>query len=459
MFDFPYGKAALALLFIAVVSGVGIVIAATQEKKQDIDLVFATFASNHVDAYRDGIAQFEKDNPGVKVSIQVFSGRALNERLQASMAIGAEVPDMVEIGNGTLATFTRGPIEDVQFRDLTEVVEQSGLKNEIPISRFSLWTTRGRTFALPHDVHPVMLAYRADLVEELGIDVERDLKTWEDFLAVGQRITKDLDGDGAIDRFMIDLPEGGGDAIRLLTLQSGGRLIDENNNLLFESDEVAKVMAWYIRATRGPKRVAFSAGWGQALSTSMIQGTCLFYLCPDWRTNLMQTDVAAVSGKMKLMPLPVWREGGVRTSTWGGTGLAFPKGGKNFELALKLGKYLYYNPTDLGERFDKMYILPPIKSAWDEPQLKTPRPFWSNQPIGTMMAQLAPDVPGEFVSAYTSIINARLGEALYAASREFETRPDMSDDELLAVCKKEIASAGVRIRREINHNSFQPPKN
>ena len=49
-------------------------------------------------------------------------------------------------------------------------------------SRLSLWSTRGHVFALPHDVHPVMLMYRADLVESLGIDVN-ELETWDDFVA------------------------------------------------------------------------------------------------------------------------------------------------------------------------------------------------------------------------------------------------------------------------------------
>ena len=452
--DFPYGKAALALLVITLFSSVIMVVAQMREKTQKFDLVFVTFAANHVPAYKSAIEKFEKDN-NVKVSVQVVSGRALAEKLQASMAIGAEVPDMVEIGNGTLGTFTRGPIKDVQFHDLTDRVNAAGLKDLIPLSRFSLWTSRGRTFALPHDVHPVMLAYRRDLVEELGIDVERDLKTWDDFMAVGKRITKDTNGDGAIDRFMIDLPTAGGDAIRLLTLQNGGRLIDENGTPSFETDEVARAMVWYIRATRGPGRIAFSAGWGQSFSTSMINGTCLFYLCPDWRSFMIQADVQKVSGKMALMPLPAWREGGIRTSTWGGTGLAFPKGGRNFDLAFKLGMYLYYNPPDLGERFDKMYIVPPVKTAWGEPQLAKPREFWSNQPIGTMYANLAPDVPGEFVSPYSSIIVGRLSEALFAVAREFESNPALTDDQLMATARIEIAKAGDRVRREINHNSFQ----
>ena len=45
-------------------------------------------------------------------------------------------------------------------------------------------------FALPHDVHPVMLAYRRDLFEQLGIDVNK-LTTWDEFARVGRQVTQD----------------------------------------------------------------------------------------------------------------------------------------------------------------------------------------------------------------------------------------------------------------------------
>jgi len=451
--DFPYGKAAFVIMLIALVSAVLLFVAQQREKSEKFDLVLTTFAANHVPAYRAAIEQFEKDH-NVKISVQVVNGRALNERLQASMAIGAEVPDLVEIMNGTMGTFTRGPLEDVQFRDLTDLIEEENLKEKIPISRFSLWSSRGRTFALPHDVHPVMLAYRRDLVEELGIDVERDLKTWDDFFKVGQRITKDLTGDGAIDRFMIDLP-GPGDVLRLLITQRGGRLINEDGSIAFETEEVVDVFVWYTRASKGPNRIAFAAGWGQSLSTAVKEGTCLFYFCPDWRTFAFQTDIASMSGKMALMPLPAWTEGGIRTSTWGGTGLAFPKGGRNFELAYKLGKYLYYHPPDLGMRFKQMNILPPLKEAWTLPELAEPRPYFSGQAIGTMFAALGNDVPAEFVSPYNAPILARLGEAFGATSRAYENNPEMPVEQLREIARQQIKIAADRVRKEINHNSFQ----
>ncbi len=49
-----------------------------------------------------------------------------------------------------------------------------------------------------------MLAYRKDLLDSLGVDASQ-LDTWDKFVEVGRRLSKDLNGDGIIDRYMIDL--------------------------------------------------------------------------------------------------------------------------------------------------------------------------------------------------------------------------------------------------------------
>jgi hypothetical protein len=38
---------------------------------------------------------------------------------------------------------------------------------------------------------------------------------------------------------------------------------------------------------------------------AMIDGLCLFYFCPDWRSNRIELEIPSLSGKLALMPLPV----------------------------------------------------------------------------------------------------------------------------------------------------------
>src|SRR4051812_17015795 len=168
--NFPLGRAPLFLLLLAIGSGVAVCVTQSRYGVPHVDLVLATHARLHADIYRTRIPEFER-RYNVKVDIQEVEINAMRRRLQASFLAGTEVPDLVEVPDN-LAYYTGGPLKDIGFLDLTDWVKEKHLDERMVGSRFSLYTTRGHIFALPHDVHPVMLAYRADIVEdELHIDV------------------------------------------------------------------------------------------------------------------------------------------------------------------------------------------------------------------------------------------------------------------------------------------------
>ena len=246
-----------------------------------------------------------------------------------------------------LGFFTRGPREDVGLLDPTDRVKAEGLDRRLVASRFSLWSTPDqRVYALPNDVHPVMLAYRRDSVQELGIDVDK-LDTWDAFVEAGRRVTRDVDGDGIVDRYMLELPYDGAWGLLTLLLQRGGELFDAQGEIAFNSDLTADLIAWYLRQTQGPQKIAYDPGSGQALGKAMLDGLVLFYWAPDWRSRILTDDVPSLSGKMALMPLPAWNKGERRTSVWGGTGLVISKRTPRPDLAWDLAKFLYFDsPRD-----------------------------------------------------------------------------------------------------------------
>ena len=451
--EFPYGKAALAILALALGTGLLLGYARLREARHERpDLVFATFTKEHAEAYRPVIAAFEKER-GVKVQLQVVDQRALQGRLQAAFQAGSETPDMVELISGSLGFFTSGPPGDVGFVDIADRVRESGLGDKLIQSRFAMWSDRGHQYALPHDVHPTMLAYRADLVEKLGIDVN-ELTTWDGFAEVGRRVTKDTSGDGVPDRYMIDLPVDSGDLLRMFIAQHGGQIFDEQGTVAFDAEASVDVIEWYVKQCFGPNRIAFSAGWGQTLAKSLSDGLVLFYVCPDWRTRQFQMDVPSVGGRMKLMPLPAWEPGGRRTSTWGGTGMAFTKQVRDrgkFDLAWDLAMRLYYDPKELGPRFAATNILPPLKSAFDLPELKRPRPFYNGQPIGELYARLAPQVPPTPSSPYETLAGAKLLEAYTRSAQYYEKN---GEGGLRDVIRAELKRAAEEVRERMDHNKL-----
>lgn len=452
--EFPYGKAPLVILLLAVATGLGIAMASMGAAAEKPTLVMAIFAKDHAPAYRPVIEKFEKEH-GIKVQLQVVEQRALDSRLQSALQVGAEVPDMVELLDGTMGVFTAGPLADVGLVDLTERVERDHLRDKVVASRFIKWSSRGHVFALPHDVHPVMLAYRKDLTDQLGIDVSK-LTTWEEFCRVGREVVKrDDNHDGVPDHYMLDMDPNGSDNLRFLLLQAGESLLSDKGDVAFDTEGTAKVVEWFVRQNYGPGRIAAYANWGQTLAQHVVDGVILFYFCPDWRTRQFENDIAPVAGKMAVMPLPAWTPGGLRTSTWGGTGLAITKACKHPDLAWELAMRLYYNPAELGQRYRGTAILPPLKAAWSDPAFAEPRPYYGGQQVGLELIKLANDVPAEQVNAFTKTANEKLSSAYVKSGIYYQEHGETGFHDYVM---EQLWQAAADVRTRMARNPFLHPQ-
>ena len=450
---FPFGKAPFWLALLAALSTVLVLVTREWREGQRPDLVMLTFAPNHMASYKDMAPDFERRHD-VSVSIELVHSRALEQRLQNAMLAQTPVPDLVELQGGGFGFFTRGPVDEVGFLDLTERLRKDGLRQRLVESRLSLWSTRNHVFALPHDVHPVMLMYRADLVEALGIDVNA-LETWDDFVRVGKSVVKDLNGDGVPDRYMIDLPSSAGWGVQILLLQQGISTFDQEGRVNFDQPRTADTIVWYLRQVFGPERIAYdcSGGGGQVggavFNKALTDGLALFYVAPDWRTHTTEMEVPGVRGRMKLMPLPAWERGGRRTSVWGGSGLAITRATKDKDLAWEFAKTVYFDRAELGRRFAYTNILPALKDAWDLPEFHEPNQFFSGQKLGALYAALAPETPADWSTPYSRMGENKLGDVTMRAAAYYRER---GEDGLYEKITKELRAARLHLEGYINRN-------
>jgi len=411
----PVGAAPTLLIIVLILSGtwLALVPASQPDHKAEgtTQLRVWTFARNHYDGYIEAIPSFEAAHPGVKVRIELVHYRAVSERLQAAFWGDLDVPDLVEVEIGYAGTFFRGPIEDVGFLDLTDRIHSSGLYDRVVQSRFAPYTSRGHIFGLPHDVHPVMIAYRRDLFEEEGINPAQ-LDTWDKFTEAGRRVTRDLTGDGTIDRYMIELADMSTQSLEVMLFQRGGGFFDADGRLSIDDEVSLETLCWFVPLVVGPERIANSLGEGQIRTQAVESGYLLCLICPDWRTSVFEMDMPRLSGQMALMPLPAPEPAGRRTSTWGGTMIAITKKTRNPDLAWELALHLYYNTTYLGDRFRSSNIIPPLRDAWQLPAFSEPRPFWSSQRIGELYIRLADQTPPQYTSPFIAMARTKLGAAL-----------------------------------------------
>lgn len=442
---FPFGIAAFCLLALSLISGVWL--AVTAPPRNTATLNFWVFARVHRDAYVKALPAFEKAHPGVRVNIQVVDNNGLAARLQAAFQADLpDVPDLVEIEISSAGTFFRGPLAHVGFADLTDRIHQEGLWDEMVGARFAPYTSRGRIFGLPHDVHPVMLAYRRDLFAQAGVDADK-IQTWDDFIRVGQKLTQPGK------RYLIELSDSDAGNLETFLFQRGGGYFDSQGRVVFDNAVAVETMRWYVPlvADGGKTKIGNSLGGGQVLTQAVEDGYFLSLLAPDWRTKSIETDIPRMAGKMALMPLPAVGPGGSRTSTWGGTMLGISKRCKHPDLAWELAKHLYLNKKDLAGRFRDLNILPAVRGAWREPAFREPRPYWSGQPLGKLYADLAPDVPFQYSSPVVVAAKQKLGQALVSCVGRYEARGDAGFEDYVRVRLKQSAD---EIRAMIQRNPY-----
>lgn len=404
--------------------------------------MLTVFAATHLAAYKRSLPRFEREH-GIVVTTQLTDWRALESRLQSAILSGADIPDVIELAEGSLGFFTRGKPEEIGFVDLTERIQRDGYRGRVVESRFSPWSAHGRIYALPHDVHPVTLVYRRDLIERLGIDVNA-LETWDDFVAMGRRVTRDLDGDGTLDRFALDLPVEGAQGLSMLLLQRGARYFDAQGQVAFDSEETAQTMAWYVRQLHGPHRIAFDAGFGQTTGKALSDGLVLFFFCPDWRSRVFEREVPRMRGKMGMIPLPAWSQGGRRTSVWGGTGVVISRRSEKVDLAWDLAKFLYFDPQGLAERFRETNIIPPLEDVWSSRVFDEPNPYYSGQRIGRLYANLAPEVPPVYSAATYRATYLEVDAVLAKATLHYQK---FGENGLLKTIRADLAEAEAYAKR------------
>lgn len=426
-----------------------------------VGMPFWTFARPHANQYEPIIERWnaahphaDPNAPDERVNLLLISGEAMSRRMMSGFLSGTPVADMIEIERGMASQVFSGPIEDVGFVDLTDLLHEEGIYEQINTPSFSPWTTRGRIFGLPHDVHPVLLVYRADIVEAAGIDVTQ-IETWDDFARVMKPLVQDLDGDGRPDRYPLSMWYSNGALVEVLLLQAGGGLFDADDRLIIDSEINARVMATIIHWTTGPDQIAEDAPeFSASGNKKRLDGFVICSIMPDWLGGVWRTDMPQLKGKLKLMPLPAWEPGGRRTSVWGGTMLGVTKRAPDFDAAWAFAKHLYLSPELAEELFESSGIISPVKSLWDEPFYNEPIPYFSDQPVGRLYIDQAPNVPMRSSSPFNGLALTRVTDAMIDLRKYAEENGVYDVESLIPEALRLLGIARERVERQMKRNVF-----
>jgi arabinosaccharide transport system substrate-binding protein len=269
-------------------------------------------------------------------------------------------------------------------------------------------------------------------------------------------LIKDLDGDGTIDRYLLNAWYASKSWIDPLTIQAGGGTFDGNNELIINCEANAKVLAQMVSwCLDGPTRIAIDTRHGtQSGNELWLEGRVIATIMPDWMAGIFKTDMPGLGGKVKLMPLPASERGGRRTSVWGGTMVGIPKSSAHFEQAWRFAKELYLSKYLAKRLFQTNNIITPVREYWDADFYKEPDPYFTGQASGLLYLEQAPHVPLRNSSPFHNRGTARLSEATVQL-HDYAARQGLyKQEDLLPKARELLAEAERVMQLEISRNVF-----
>jgi arabinosaccharide transport system substrate-binding protein len=410
-----------------------------------------TFARLHKQLYDPIVAGWpERSRP----DITLMSFPALERRMLQGFLAESATADLIEAERRIAARAFMGPLESVGFVDLTDRLKSEGLLEQINAPSFSPWSSRGRIFGLPHDVHPVMLGYRADIVEAAGIDVS-NIETWDDFVRVMAPLMQEKGPDGLPKRYLINLWEDKEDFIEVLLLQAGGGYFDEAELVRIATPVNAHVISTIVSWCHGPGRIAADAPDFAASGNQLkAEGYVVADFMPDWMCNIWKNEIPQLKGKVKLMPMPAWSKGGRRTSVWGGTMLGITKAAPNRDELWNVAKKLYLSPELARSLYKEGDIVTPVRSFWSDPIFDEPDAYFSGQKKGRAYINLAPDVPLRTSSPYNLLAKLRVQTAVISLATYAESTKRFRPEELEPRAMELLKAAEDQVRSQVDRNVF-----
>lgn len=187
--------------------------------------------------YKKIIAAFEEANPGVKVQVSVQPWGAYWQQLQTKIVAGS-APDVFAVNGGWLQVFaSKGVLLDITDLIYGDPASKNLIESELFPEAVNTFKYHGKLYGLPRDFNTYVVFYNKTMFDEAGVPYPSLDWTWEDFLDIAKKLTKDVDGDGRLDQWGVIIPTNP-DYWMPFIWQNGGEILNaDKTKSLFDSPQ------------------------------------------------------------------------------------------------------------------------------------------------------------------------------------------------------------------------------
>jgi multiple sugar transport system substrate-binding protein len=333
----------------------------------DTEITWMNYAQPQEKAiFQKLIAKFEASHPGITVKFISTTQDQFGAKIQAAMASNT-LPDVFYVGPADVRTY----VDNKKLLDLTPYVtaakdiDVKGIwENALKKYRYDGKVIgQGSQWALPKDQGPFAFGYNKTMFKKAGIPLPSKDKpyTWDQFIEVAKKLTKDTNGDGKLDQW------GTGLNVRWSFIQfawgNGADFLDASQTKVTITDPKFTEALQFFADMTLKYGITPSMGEAQSMDTYQrwLKGQIAFFPIAPW-------DLAAfkdLSFDYDLIPWPVHNDGN-KSATWvGSVGYGVAANSKNPKEAAELALYLSGDAEAAKTMVDLDLQIPNISSLKD----------------------------------------------------------------------------------------------
>ena len=313
------------------------------------------------------VTQWKKKHPGVEVKVVSRAFADHHTAMTTALSTTSNLPDVMVVEFGYVARFAEGGgLEDLGAAPYNIKTQQARF---VPFAFRQATAASGAVVAVPADIGPGTLLYRADILKKAGVTEADLMQSWDAYLAAGVKIK------AATGAYLVAHARDVKDIVIRSDIKPGeGLYIDAKGRVLVDSPRFVRAFELAKKVRDGKLDGKISA-WSNEWSEGFKRGTIATQMSGAWLAGHLNNWLAPdTKGLWRASQLPEKAWG-----SWGGSFYTIPKGARNKALAWDFIQMMTLDPQMQLNAFKSQDAFPALVDVHNDAFFDQPIEFLGGQ--------------------------------------------------------------------------------
>ena len=313
------------------------------------------------------VTQWKKKHPGVEVKVVSRAFADHHTAMTTALSTSSNLPDVMVVEFGYVARFAEGGgLEDLGAAPYAIKTQQARF---VPFAFRQATAASGAVVAVPADIGPGTLLYRADILKKAGLTEADLMQSWDAYVAAGVKIK------AATGAYLVAHARDVKDIVIRSDIKPGeGLYIDAKGRVLVDSPRFVRAFELAKKVRDGKLDGKISA-WSNEWSEGFKRGTIATQMSGAWLAGHLNNWLAPdTKGLWRASQLPEKAWG-----SWGGSFYTIPKGAKNKALAWDFIQMMTLDPQMQLSAFKSQDAFPALVDVHNDAFFDQPIEFLGGQ--------------------------------------------------------------------------------